>query len=139
MKWVLEQVCMKVTSIPISIQRNYSKSHSIEAEVHVLRDKETIEWTLNIIFIFDSFLKEVDIMGSIKMPKEIIDSMAQAEADALLEGLNDKEMRKNPAFIWGQTVLKDNDFITTTETDGVKEIVRDANQIPDLVTEEFTH
>lgn len=79
-------------------------------------------------------------MGSIKMPKEIIDSMAQAEADALLEGLNDKEMRKNPAFLAKvRQFLKDNDFITTTETDGVKEIVRDANQIPDLVTEEFTH
>ena len=79
-------------------------------------------------------------MGSIKMPKEIIDSMAQSEADALLEGLNDKEMRKNPAFLAKvRQFLKDNDFITTTETDGVKEIVRDANQIPDLVTEEFTH
>lgn len=79
-------------------------------------------------------------MGSIKMPKEIIDSMAQAEADALLEGLNDRKMRKNPAFLAKvRQFLKDNDFITTTETDGVKEIVRDANQIPDLVTEEFTH
>lgn len=79
-------------------------------------------------------------MGSIKMPKEIIDSMAQAEADALLEGLNDKEMRKNPAFLAKvRQFLKDNEFITTTETDGVKEIVRDANQIPDLVTEDFTH
>lgn len=79
-------------------------------------------------------------MGSIKMPKEIIDSMAQAEADALLEGLNDNEMRKNPAFLAKvRQFLKDNEFITTTETDGVKEIVRDANQIPDLVTEEFTH
>lgn len=79
-------------------------------------------------------------MGSIKMPKEIIDSMAQAEADALLEGLNDKEMRKNPAFLAKvRQFLKDNEFITTTETEGVKEIVRDANQIPDLVTEEFTH
>lgn len=79
-------------------------------------------------------------MGSIKMPKEIIDSMAQAEADALLEGLNDKEMRKNPAFLAKvRQFLKDNEFITTTETDGVREIVRDANQIPDLVTEEFTH
>ena len=77
-------------------------------------------------------------MGSIKMPKEIIDSMAQAEADALLEGLNDKEMRKNPAFLAKvRQFLKDNDFITTTETDGVKEIVRDANQIPDLVNEDY--
>ena len=77
-------------------------------------------------------------MGNIKMPKEIIDAMAQAEADALLEGLNDKDMRKNPAFLSKvRQFLKDNDFVTTTETEGVREIVRDANQIPDLVNEGY--
>ena len=77
-------------------------------------------------------------MGNIKMPKEIIDAMAQAEADALLEGLNDKDMRKNPAFLSKvRQFLKDNDFVTTTETEGVREIVRDANQIPDLVNEDY--
>ena len=77
-------------------------------------------------------------MGNIKMPKEIIDAMAQAEADALLEGLNDKDMRKNPAFLSKvRQFLKDNDFVTTTETEGVIEIVRDANQIPDLVNEDY--
>ena len=77
-------------------------------------------------------------MGNIKMSKEIIDAMAQAEADALLEGLNDKDMRKNPAFLSKvRQFLKDNDFVTTTETEGVREIVRDANQIPDLVNEGY--
>ena len=77
-------------------------------------------------------------MGNIKMPKEIIDAMAQAEADALLEGLNDKDMRNNPAFLSKvRQFLKDNDFVTTTETEGVREIVRDANQIPDLVNEGY--
>ena len=72
------------------------------------------------------------------MSKEIIDAMAQAEADALLEGLNDKDMRKNPAFLSKvRQFLKDNDFVTTTETEGVREIVRDANQIPDLVNEGY--
>ena len=80
----------------------------------------------------------VDTLGNIKMPKEIIDAMAQAEADALLEGLNDKDMRKNPAFLSKvRQFLKDNDFVTTTETEGVREIVRDANQIPDLVNEDY--
>lgn len=77
-------------------------------------------------------------MGNIKMPKEIIDAMAQAEADALLEGLNDKDMRKNPAFLSKvRQFLKDNNFVTTTETEGVREIVRNANQIPDLVNEGY--
>ena len=77
-------------------------------------------------------------MGNIKMSKEIIDAMAQAEADALLEGLNDKDMRKNPAFLSKvRQFLKDNDFVTTTETEGVREIVRNANQIPDLVNEGY--
>ena len=86
-----------------------------------------------------AFLKGgVDTLGNIKMPKEIIDAMAQAEADALLEGLNDKDMRKNPAFLSKvRQFLKDNDFVTTTETEGVREIVRDANQIPDLVNEGY--
>ena len=85
-----------------------------------------------------AFLKGVDTLGNIKMPKEIIDAMAQAEADALLEGLNDKDMRKNPAFLSKvRQFLKDNDFVTTTETEGVREIVRDANQIPDLVDEDY--
>lgn len=77
-------------------------------------------------------------MGAIKMPKELINMLAQGEADALLEGLNDEELRKNPAFLAKvRQFLKDNEFITTTETDGVREIVRDASQIPDLVKEDF--
>lgn len=75
-------------------------------------------------------------MATIKMPQAIIDAMAQAEADALLEGLQDEEMRKNPAFLAKvRQFLKDNDFVTTTETEGVVDIVRDVNNIPDLVGE----
>lgn len=77
-------------------------------------------------------------MSTITMPKEIINAMAQAEADALLSGLNDPEMRKNPAFLAKvRQFLKDNEFMTTTETEGVREIVRDATQIPDLVSEDY--
>lgn len=76
-------------------------------------------------------------MGNINMPKEVIDGLAQAEAEALMEGLKDKDMRKNPAFLAKvRQFLKDNNFITTTETEGVKCIVRDASQIPDLVNED---
>ena len=49
-------------------------------------------------------------------------------------------MRKNPAFLAKvRQFLKDNDFITTTETEGVETIVRDMNNIPDLVNTEVVH
>lgn len=73
-------------------------------------------------------------MAGIKLPQELIDALAQQEANALIEGLNDTEMRRNPAFLAKvRQFLKDNDFITTTETEGVETIVRDMNSIPDLV------
>lgn len=72
-------------------------------------------------------------MGSVKLPQAIIDAIAQGEADALLEGLNDPEMRKNPAFLSKlRQFLKDNDFVTTTEVEGVRTIRHEASTIPDL-------
>ena len=73
-------------------------------------------------------------MANINLPQQLIDSLAQQEANALIEGLNDPETRKNPAFLAKvRQFLKDNDFITTTETEGVETIDRDMNSIPDLV------
>ena len=79
-------------------------------------------------------------MAGIKLPQEIIDALAQQEANALLKGLRDEDMRRNPAFLAKvRQFLKDNDFITTTETEGVETIVRDMNNIPDLVGSEVVH
>ena len=79
-------------------------------------------------------------MTGIKLPQEIIDALAQQEANALLEGLQSQEMRRNPAFLAKvRQFLKDNDFITTTETEGVETIVRDMQNIPDLVSSEALH
>ena len=73
-------------------------------------------------------------MAGIKLPQEIIDALVQQEANALLEGLQTPTMRRNPAFLAKvRQFLKDNDFITTTETEGVETIVRDMQNIPDLV------
>ena len=73
-------------------------------------------------------------MAGIKLPQELIDALAQQEANALIEGLNDPEMRRNPAFLAKvRQFLKDNDFVTTTETEGVETIVRDISTIPDLI------
>nr|DAS26686.1 MAG TPA: DNA packaging protein [Bacteriophage sp.] len=75
-------------------------------------------------------------MAGIKLPQEIIDALAQQEANALLEGLQSPTMRRNPAFLAKvRQFLKDNDFITTTETEGVETIVRDMQNIPDLVND----
>ena len=52
-------------------------------------------------------------MANVKLPQEIIDMLGQQEAKALLEGLNDPETRKNPAFLGKvRQFLKDNNFIT---------------------------
>lgn len=79
-------------------------------------------------------------MAMVKLPQEIVDALAQGEADALMEGLSDPEIRKNPAFLAKvRQFLKDNNFVTTTETEGVKSILQDMNSIPDLIGEEYIH
>ena len=79
-------------------------------------------------------------MGKVKLPQELIDALAQGEAAALLEGLENPEQRKNPAFLAKiRQFLKDNNFLTTTETEGVQEIIKDVSTIPDLVSEEFVN
>lgn len=79
-------------------------------------------------------------MAIVKLPQEIVDALAQGEADALMEGLSDPEMRKNPAFLAKvRQFLKDNNFVTTTETEGVKSILQDMDSIPDLIGEEYIH
>ena len=76
-------------------------------------------------------------MANVRLPQEIIDMLGQEEANALLEGLSDPEMRKNPAFLGKvRQFLKDNNFVTTTETEGVTRILQDINNIPDLIGDE---
>ena len=76
-------------------------------------------------------------MANVKLTQEVIDALAQGEAAALAEGLADPERRKNPAFLAKvRQFLKDNNFVTTTETEGVHRIVQDINNIPDLIGED---
>ena len=62
------------------------------------------------------------------MPKSnsaIIDQIAQLEVDALLDGLTDPELRRNPAFLDKvRRFLKENQLQTTPETPGVAERVK---------------
>lgn len=62
------------------------------------------------------------------MPKingAIIDQIAQLEVDALLDGLTDPELRRNPAFLDKvRRFLKENQLQTTPETPGVAELMK---------------
>lgn len=73
-------------------------------------------------------------MANFNIPQELIDRLATEEVQALLEGLEDEEQRKNPAFLAKvRQFLKDNDFNTTVEIEGVKEVKQEASSIPDFM------
>lgn len=60
-----------------------------------------------------------------KIDEALIDQIACLEVDALLEGLNDPELRKNPAFLDKvRKFLKENDLKTTPETPGVQQLMK---------------
>ena len=74
-------------------------------------------------------MTSIDLMdGVMKMPKinsAIIDQIAQLEVDALLDGLSDPELRRNPAFLDKvRRFLKENQLQTTPETPGVAVLMK---------------
>ena len=73
-------------------------------------------------------------MANFNIPQELIDKLATEEVNALLDGLADDEQRKNPAFLAKvRQFLKDNDFNTTVEIEGVKEVQQDVSHIPEFM------
>ncbi|WP_288878662.1 hypothetical protein [Megasphaera massiliensis] len=73
-------------------------------------------------------------MANFNIPQELIDRLATEEVQALLEGLEDEEQRKNPAFLAKvRQFLKDNDFNVTVAIEGVKEVKQEASKIPDFM------
>ncbi len=71
-----------------------------------------------------------------RIPQELIDQLAKLEVDCLLDGLQDEEMRKNPAFLSKvRQFLKDNGLLTTAEMEGVRDVIRTGQTIPNLLSD----
>lgn len=68
-----------------------------------------------------------------KVELDLIDEIAQLEVKALLEGLKDPDMRRNPAFLEKvRKFLNQNKLQTTPETDGVSEMQKVVEDIPEF-------
>jgi len=66
-----------------------------------------------------------------KIDAKLLDRMAELEVDALLDGLEDSEIRRNPAFLEKvRKFLRDNKLATTPETPGVRQVKQKADEIP---------
>jgi hypothetical protein len=67
---------------------------------------------------------------------KILDEMARLEVQALLDGLNDPEMRKNPAFLEKvRKFMSQNKLQTTPETEGFNRLKKATEEIPDFPCE----
>lgn len=68
---------------------------------------------------------------STKVDPELLDTIAELEVQALLEGLRDPEKRTNPAFLEKvRKFLQQNQLTTTPETEGINKIKKLTTTIP---------
>lgn len=66
-----------------------------------------------------------------QIDEKLLDKLAIGEVNALLEGLDDPELRRNPAFLAKvREFLKQNKLLTTPETQGVHKIQKVVEEIP---------
>lgn len=67
----------------------------------------------------------------VKVSPELLDEIGKLEVQALLEGLKDPELRRNPAFLEKvRKFLQQNNFKTTDETEGVADLKKNTEHIP---------
>lgn len=67
----------------------------------------------------------------VKVDQKLVDQMAELEVQALLDGLNDPEMRRNPAFLEKvRKFLQQNNLKTTPETPGISQLQKVTTEIP---------
>ena len=66
-----------------------------------------------------------------QIDEKLLDKLAIGEVNALLEGLDDPELRRNTAFLAKvREFLKQNKLQTTPETQGVQKIQKAVEEIP---------
>lgn len=66
-----------------------------------------------------------------QIDEKLLDKLAIGEVNALLEGLDDPELRRNPTFLAKvREFLKQNKLQTTPETQGVHKIQKVVEEIP---------
>lgn len=76
----------------------------------------------------------------VKVSPEIIDKLAELEVSALLDGLNDPDLRKNPAFLEKvRKFLSQNHLEVTQETPGIKRIQAITEELPTFNNEVITN
>lgn len=64
---------------------------------------------------------------------QLLDQIAELEVKALLEGLQDPELRRNPSFLEKvRKFLAQNKLQTTPETPGVHQIQKVTEEIPNF-------
>lgn len=69
----------------------------------------------------------------VKIDEALIDKLAQQEVNALIDALNDPELRVDSSILARvRAFLKDNKMLTQPETPGVKDIQKATMQIPDF-------
>ena len=72
-----------------------------------------------------------------KIDEKLLDQIAQLEVDALLEGLQDPELRANPSFLEKvRKFLKENKLQPTPDAPGVVKIRQSTEEIPDFDKDE---
>ena len=67
----------------------------------------------------------------VKVDPELLNELAELELQALLEGLQDPELRRNPSFLEKvRKFMKDNRLETTPDTPGVQQLQKAAEKLP---------
>lgn len=68
-----------------------------------------------------------------KIDPRLLDDIAELEVEAILEGLQDPELRKNPSFLEKvRKFMQQNRLVTTPETPGMQRIKRETEDIPEF-------
>lgn len=66
-----------------------------------------------------------------KIDEKLLDELAQEEVKALVEGMQDPELRHNPRFLEKvRKYLKDNELLVTPETPGVAKLQKEIEKEP---------